>query len=153
MTEEQFHKHLVRMQAKGFIAPIEFHGMRGWKKLIISWDPDLENLGILEQEEVPSSTKIEKEPQREGKVSESRVVAQEIMTKLEGKVTLYWHENNRESMSRHAEEMRKALSESQDEFVQYLNSNIPKIKRTMLDILERKGEEVLLLSLRMIASK
>lgn len=151
ITEEQFHKLLVNLQAKGFIAPMDIHGMVGWKKLIISWNPDLENLGTSELEAVSRVTKIKRTPPREGKVSESRIVAKEIMTMLEDKVTPEWNENLEDSMSRHAEEMRKALSESQDQFIQYLNSKIPKLKGTMLEMLEEKGEDILLLSLRLIA--
>ena len=152
MTEEQFHKHLVQMQAKGFIAPIDFHGMKGWKKLIISWTPDLEELEAAKEVISGSNTKQEVVPLSEGIVSESRTIAKEIIQELEEVIVPRFNENKIESMVRHAEEMRRALSESQRHFIKYLNTNIPDLKNSMLELIESKGEEVVLLSLRLIVS-
>ena len=151
MTEEQFHRHLVRMHAKGFVSPIEFQGMKGWKKLIISWTPDLEELEAAKEIVTESEFEKEKIPSMEGIVSESRLIANEILEELEEVVVPQFNENKQESLARYAEEMRKALSESQNHFIKYLSKNIPDLKNSMLDLLESKGEEVVLLSLRLIA--
>ena len=153
MTDEMFHKHLVSLQSKGFVAPLDFQGKRAWKKLVINWDAELEGLEVSIEPQQATPAQEEKKRPSEGLISESRTLAEEIRETLEDKVVPEWNEDIQKSTVRHAEEMRRALSDSRNDFMRYLDSNIPALKQSMKQILEDKGEEVLLLSLRLIAAK
>jgi hypothetical protein len=52
----------------------------------------------------------------------------------------------------HVEGMHKALIESKEEFLQYLKKNLPSVYEQMERMLNSNGEEILLLSLRVIES-
>ena len=52
----------------------------------------------------------------------------------------------------HIEGMHRALVESKDEFLRYLKKNIPSAYDPMKKMLNSKGEEMVLLSLRVIES-
>jgi hypothetical protein len=153
MTDEMFHKHLVSLQSKGFVAPLDFQGKRAWKKLVINWDAELEDLEVSIEPQQMTSEQEEKKQPAEGLISESRTLAKEIKETLKGKITPEWNEDIQKSTIRHAEEMRRALSDSRRDFIRYLESNIPALKQPMKEILDNKGEEVLLLSLRLIAAR
>ncbi|MFW9888152.1 MAG: hypothetical protein ACFFER_08220, partial [Candidatus Thorarchaeota archaeon] len=59
----------------------------------------------------------------------------------------------RDILMQHIEGMRRALLESPDEFMRYVRSNIPGLRKPMQHILASKGEDVLLLSLRLIGNE
>lgn len=58
----------------------------------------------------------------------------------------------REVLARQAAEMRRALMESRQGFLDYVRSNTPSMSEPMQRILNSKGENLLLLSLRLIES-
>ncbi len=157
ITEEMFHKHLLRMYSKGFIAPLNFQGKRVWKKLVISLEPDEEYLETPEDETlrdiVQTITTPTQDTSGEGLVSVSRSVANDIMTSMKETIAPEWNEDLQKSLLRHAEEMRRALSDSKDDLIRYLESNIPDMKDQIEHLLQSKGEEIVLLSLRLISTR
>ncbi|MGY5876838.1 MAG: hypothetical protein RTU30_13905 [Candidatus Thorarchaeota archaeon] len=157
MTEEMFRRHLMRMHSKGYISPLNFQGRRAWKKLVINWDADTEGLDI-DTSDVPVSEEVayDKPMVSEKLVTESRSVARDVMETVERGIIAedgMDRDRTKAALSKHAEQMRKALSDSRDDFLVYVESNLPTIKEKIEQLLETKGEDVLLLSLRIIASR
>ena len=157
MTENMFKKHLTDMEAKGYIAPVEFQGKRAWKRLVIESDMDEPELTpeeirafLLKAKEMDKTER--KKPSGDGIVSESRALADTILRTLEKEMLAKRHRPGTRSMIDHVEAMHHALMESREDFLEYIRKNIPRIQKKMGTLLEDKGEEVLLLSLRLIES-
>jgi hypothetical protein len=56
----------------------------------------------------------------------------------------------RQVLMKHAAGMRRALTESREGFIDYVRSNTPSMSEPIQQILNSKGEELLLLGLRLI---
>jgi hypothetical protein len=162
MTEDMFRKHLKNMQAKGYVVPVEFQGKRAWKRLVIETEIDEP---ILTPEEVKEflrqarekmpEKRTRSEPENEKVVSESKALAENIIKYLEEDLSERQPRIKRigePSLISHVEAMHKALAESKDAFLTYVRSNIPSVYKNIERMLDSKGEEVLLLSLRVIES-
>ena len=87
-------------------------------------------------------------------VTESRVIAEEILRTLKRKVLIGEVTGNeaKDVLLRHVRGMRRALAGSSTEFMEYVRTNLPSMAKPMEKILRSKGEDVLLLSLRLIAA-
>lgn len=156
-TEAIFRKHLTRMHAKGYVMPLEFQGKRCWKRLVI--EDDL-------QEEIPIPEEILKvierakqkakvEPKTSKKlVTVSMTMADDILRFLEIALT----ENDDDSeiaegrVRIHVRRMRRALSSSESELMDYIRLNVPRFRKPMKQLLSTKGPELVMLSLRIIES-
>jgi hypothetical protein len=162
MTEDMFRKHLKNMQAKGYVAPVDFQGKRAWKRLVVESDIDEPTLTpeevreFIERAIEKSDEKIDrKRPKGEKMVSESKALAEEIILTLEKSISAKYQKKKRigePTLLDHVEAMHKALSSSKDEYLKYVKSNLPKVYRDMRRYLDSKGEEAVLLSLRVIES-
>lgn len=88
-------------------------------------------------------------------VTESRIIAEEILSTLRDKVIRGEMSDQaaRDILMQHIKGMRRALLESPDEFMKYVIRNIPGMRKPMKHILASKGEDVLLLSLRLIGNE
>ena len=88
MTEDMFKKHLMDMEAKGYITPVQFHNKRAWKRLVIESDMDEPELtpeevrAFLEKAKAMEK-KDQKRKRSDGLVSESRSLAETILRTLE----------------------------------------------------------------------
>lgn len=162
MTEEMFRKHLKGMEAKGYLAPVEFQGKRAWKRLIIESDIDETVLtpeevkDIIEKAKLDSKRKkAKKKPQSEKVVSESKELAGLILGYLEMSMPSRVRVKQRigePTLIDHVEAMHHALVDSREDFLQYVQNNLPRIYDDLEKLLKSKGEEVLLLSLRVVES-
>lgn len=157
MTEDMFKKHLMDMEAKGYITPVQFHNKRAWKRLVIESDMDEPELTPEEVRAFLEKAKaMEKKDQKrmrsDGLVSESRSLAETILRTLEKEMHSKQLRRGTPSMIDHVEAMHHALSESREDFLDYIKKNMPRIQRTMGKLLDDKGEEIVLLSLRLIES-
>lgn len=162
MTEDMFRKHLKDMHAKGYLVPVEFQGKRAWKKLVIESDIDEPALTPEEVKEFIEQARdkmAEKKdyikPKGEKVVSESKALAESIIRSLERGLAER-HTTRRRigepTLINHVESMQRALAESKEVFLKYVRDHIPTVYRDMERYLNSKGEEVLLLSLRVIES-
>ncbi|MHA1484517.1 MAG: hypothetical protein ACTSPR_04265 [Candidatus Thorarchaeota archaeon] len=156
-TEAIFRKHLIRMHAKGYVMPVEFQGKRCWKRLVI--EDDL-------QEEIPTPEEILKvierakqkakvEPRTSKKiVTVSMSMADDILRFLE--IALAEEDDNGEMakarVRTHVRRMRRALSSSESELMNYIRVNTPNFREPMKQLLSTKGSELVMLSLRIIES-
>jgi hypothetical protein len=161
MTEDMFRKHLKNMQAKGYVVPVDFQGKRAWKRLVIETDIDET---IMTPEEVrqfmeramekKTDNKERNEPKSENVVSESKSLAQNIIKYLEEDLSK--RQNKKRfgdpTLIDYIEGMHRTLAESKEDFLTYVRLHIPSVYRNIERMLESKGEEVLLLSLRVIES-
>ncbi len=156
-TEAIFRKHLTRMHAKGYVMPLEFQGKRCWKRLVI--ENDL-------QEEIPTPEEILKvierakqkakvEPRTSKKlVTVSMSMADDILRSLE--IALAEEDDDGEMakarVRTHVRRMRRALSSSESELMNYIRVNTPNFREPMKQLLRTKGPELVMLSLRIIES-
>jgi len=88
-------------------------------------------------------------------VSESKALAETIIRSLERGIAERPPRKRRigePKLIDHVEAMQRALAESKEKFLRYVHEYIPSVYRDMESILDSKGEEVLLLSLRVIES-
>ncbi len=162
MTEDVFRKHLKSMEAKGYLSPVEFQGKRAWKRLII--ESDFEELVLTPEEikdliekaktESRSKTAVKK-PQGEKTVSESKALAVIILEYLEismpSRVKVK-RKIGEPTLIDHVESLHHALVESRESFLNYIRKNLPRVYDEMEKILNTKGDEVVLRSLRVIES-
>ncbi len=162
MTEDMFRKHLKNMQAKGYVVPVEFQGKRAWKRLVIETDIDEPAMTPEEVKEFLEQAK-EKMPERKDRsglkgekvVSESKALAESVIKSLEKGMSDRPPRKRRIgdlTLIDHVEAMHRALADSKDDFLIYIRSHFPKVYKDMERILNSKGEEALLLSLRVIES-
>jgi hypothetical protein len=162
MTEDMFRKHLRNMQAKGYVVPVDFQGKRAWKRLVIETDIDEpamtpeEVKEFLEQaREKMSEKKNRSGPRRKKVVSESKTLAESIIKSLEKGMLERQPKKKRigePTLIDHIEAMHRALADSKDGFLIYVQSHFPKAYKDLERMLDTKGEEALLLSLRVIES-
>ncbi|MHA3964935.1 MAG: hypothetical protein AM325_015510 [Candidatus Thorarchaeota archaeon SMTZ1-45] len=159
MLEGDFRKYLMEMHAKGFISPLEFQGKRAWRKLIVESDMEDEIQDEEEIRELIEKAKGTRHKQRRKKktphsrlVTESRIIAEDILGILRDKVIRGEMSDKaaRDLLVRHVEGMRRALVDSPNEFLRYVRKNIPGMRKPMEQILTSKGQDILLLSLRLI---
>ena len=160
ITEEMFRKYLMNMEAKGYVSPVDFQGKRAWKRLVIETDTEEPAMTPEEVREfIAKAQAVSKKDKKrdfssEHRISESKKLADNIIRTLEqiipkAKVRRKQWEP---SLINHIEGMHKALIESKEEFLRYLKKNIPSAYVPMKKILNSNGEEILLLSLRVIES-
>ena len=91
---------------------------------------------------------------RDKLVTESRVIAEEILRTLKRKILKgeLTDAEARDVLQYHVRRMRRALADSSSDFLEYVKTHLPSMKKPMEKILRSKGEDVLLLSLRLIAA-
>ena len=160
MTEDMFRKHLRDMEAKGYVSPIDFQGKRAWRRLVIDSELEEEPLTPEEVRQFIERTRAaeekkesKKRPTGEKVVSESRVLAERILRILEKdmlKQSYGRKKTDRPTVIHHVEAMRQALAESREDFLKYVKEELPKTYKEMERFIDSKGEEVVLLSLRII---
>ena len=156
-TEAIFRRHLTRMHAKGYVMPVEFQGKRCWKRLVIEDDlqgeiptPE-EILKVIER----AKQKAKVEPRTSKKpVTVSMTMADDILRFLE--IALTEEDDDGEIAEArvriHVKRMRRALSSSESELIDYIRLNVPSFRTPMKQILSTNGPELVMLSLRIIES-
>jgi len=161
MTEDMFRKYLRDMEAKGYASPVEFQGKKAWKRLVIESDIEEEELTPDEVRELLERAKIAEDEKRvkktlmgESVVTESRTVAESILRILEKGIPKQPSTSKRRGLTiiDYVEGMRQSLAESREDFLKYVRKNIPLVYEDMEAFVSSKGEEVVLLSLRIIES-
>lgn len=160
ITEDMFRKYLMNMEAKGYVSPLEFQGKKAWKRLVI--EADIEEPAMTPEEvkefiakaQEAGKKKKKKSMTGEHRISESKVLADNIIRTLEQVMPRKKKERKPWELSLidHIEGMHKALNKSKKEFLKYIKTNIPPAYDSMKKLLDSKGEEMLLLSLRVIES-
>jgi len=162
MTEERFKKQLKSMEAKGYISPVDFQGKRAWKRLVIDSEIDEETLtpeevkAFIEKAlEDDKNRKNLKKPIGEKVVSESKALAEEILQYLEMGMPSRIKIKRRigePTLIDHVEAMHHALADSKEDFLKYVRKHLLRVYEDMEKLLNSKGEEVVLRSLRVIES-
>ncbi|MFX1560040.1 MAG: hypothetical protein ACFFBL_05595 [Promethearchaeota archaeon] len=159
ITEDMFRKYLLNMEAKGYVAPVEFQGKRAWKRLVI--EAEIEEPAMTPEEVKEFIAKAEAASKRlkkkqvaptEHRVRESKKLAESIIRTLKQVMPKTRRNPWEPTLIDHVEGMRRSLVESKVEFRRYLKENIPSVYDSMEKMLKSNGEEILLLSLRVIES-
>jgi len=160
ITDKMFRKHLNNMHAKGYATPVDFQGKRCWKRLIVEDDLDVIDLTPEEvkhvlrhgQPLIPQYT--DRSTPIGALVSDSSKIANEIRHMIRsghyaGKPLT---PETLVEIQQHAKYMHKALFDSSEEFLKYVKRNMPSILEPLSHMLRSKGENVLLISLRLIGA-
>ena len=160
ITEDMFRKYLMNMEAKGFVSPVDFQGKRAWKRLVI--ESEIEEPAMTPEEvrefiaqaQVASKKEKKRGVSSDHRIHESKKLAENIIRTLEQVMpkTKASRKPWEPTLITHIEGMHRALTESKKEFLRYLKKNVPSAYEPMEKMLNSKGEEILLLSLRVIES-
>ncbi|MFW9788833.1 MAG: hypothetical protein ACFFE2_17230 [Candidatus Thorarchaeota archaeon] len=161
ITEDMFRKYLMNMEAKGYVSPVEFQGKRAWKRLVIESEieepamtPEEVKEFIAKAHAASKKKKKKRDMSSDHRVRESKKLANKIVRTL--KQVMPKSRKSRKpwepTLITHVEGMHKALTESKEEFLKYMKDNIPSAYEQMEKMLDSSGEEILLLSLRVIES-
>jgi len=160
ITEDMFRKYLMKMEAKGYVSPVDFQGRKAWKRLVI--ETEIEEPAMTPEEvkefiakaHEASKTNKKKKTSGEQRVNESRVLAENIIRTLEQVMPRLKGERKpwESSLINHIEGMHKALTESKEDFLKYIKKNLRPAYEPIRKLLNSKGEEMFLLSLRVIES-
>ncbi|MFW9812576.1 MAG: hypothetical protein ACFFF9_08965 [Candidatus Thorarchaeota archaeon] len=160
-TEDMFRNYLRNMEAKGYVSPLEFHGRRAWKRLVIESEieepamtPEEVKEFIAKAQEANKQASKKKKVVGKQRVNELHVLADNIIRTLDQVMPSLKKQKKpwERSLIDHIERMHKALTESKDEFLKYVKKNLPPAYEPMNKLLNSKGEEMFLLSLRVIES-
>jgi hypothetical protein len=161
ITEDMFRQYLRKMEAKGYVSPLEFQGRKAWKRLVIESEieepamtPEEVKDFIVKAQEASKKSKKTKKTVGEQRVNESRVLAENIIRTLDQVMPKLKKEKKpwEATLIDHIDRMHKALSESKEEFLKYIKKNLPPAYEPISRLLDSKGEEIFLLSLRVIES-
>lgn len=159
VTPDVFKKLLQDMYSKGYVSPFELHGRKAWKKMVIE-DRIGDALTPRRMRTIGGTKTVLTDipglrDTAEHRVSESRILADDIVHTLY--VKLFAGRTPDEQTGRavvaHARAMRRALMESRGDFLDYLRTNAPTVQDEMKQLLETRGEDMLLVSLRLIEVK
>jgi len=160
ITREIFQEHLRNMEKKGYLSKAYLHGKVCWKRDVsvsdleqeISEDDIDREKPILEfiRSKYRHDRKVD-----EGMVSESSKLAEEIVRTMDNLLLSEYsgQEKANAKIIHHAREMRKALSRSNSNFIEYLERSVPKLLQPMKKLLDEEGEDLLLISLHLIESR
>lgn len=161
ITEDMFRKYLMNMEAKGFVSPLEFQGKKAWKRLVIESEieepemtPEEVKEFIAKAQQAGKKKEKKKKKVGEHRINESRTLADNIIRTIEQVMPRMKKQQKpwESSLLDHIEGMHKALIESKEEFLRYIKKNIPPAHDPLKKLLNTKGEDMLLLSLRVIES-
>ncbi len=160
ITEDMFRKYLMKMESKGFVSPVDFQGKRAWKRLVI--ESEIEEPAMTPEEvkefiakaQAASKKGKKRDVSKEHRIRDSKKLADSIIRTLEQVMPKRKKDRKpwEPTLINHVEGMHKALIESKEEFLRYLKKNIPSAHEPMKKLLNSNGEEILLLSLRVIES-
>jgi hypothetical protein len=160
-TEDMFRNYLRNMEAKGYVSPLEFQGRKAWKRLVIGSEieepaltPEEVKEFIAKAHEASKKSSKKKKVVGEQRVNESRVLADNILRTLDQVLPRLKKKKKpwEASLIDHIDGMHKALTESKEEFLKYVKKKLPPAYEPIIKLLNSKGEEMFLLSLRVIES-
>lgn len=160
ITEDMFRKYLMNMEAKGYVSPVDFQGKRAWKRLVI--ESEIEEPAMTPEEvrefiakaQDASKKKKKRDVSSDHRVRESKKVANNIVRTLKQVMPKSRRRKKpwEPTLISHVEGLHKALIESKEDYLEYLKENLPGAYEPMVKLLNANGEEILLLSLRVIES-
>ncbi|MHA3963873.1 MAG: hypothetical protein AM325_010050 [Candidatus Thorarchaeota archaeon SMTZ1-45] len=158
MLQEEFRSHLKALEAKGYLAPMDFHGKRAYRRLLISSDVGKEILPkepLDEMRLVLGSRKVQ--PKRihgttqitSELIKESENVGKEIQMALERWLLKEVGRISKGMLHAHMVNMQAALEESEEALFEYVRKEVPGILAEVGLALRTYGQDFLLLTLRL----
>ncbi len=157
-TQEMFRRCLSKMQSKGYVSPIDLHGMRAWKKMVVL---DYESDTILPRrvmqvvdEKQTLSKSSEQKLSNVGVLSEAQSVAERIEQTLRKSISSDLRPGDdttiRLIMSRYLQNLYSSLLKSRYTLFEYLRREAPTLKDTFDQLLASEDEAIVLLGLRLL---
>lgn len=158
MLQEEFRSHLKALEAKGFLAPIDFHGKRAYRRLLISSDVGKDVLPkepLDEMRLILGSRKVKPKPIAgttritSDLIRESENVGNEIQKALERWLLKEVGRISKGMLHAHMVNMEAALKESEEALFEYVRTEVPGILAEVGMALRTYGQEFLLLTLKL----
>lgn len=157
-TEKTFRRILSNMHASGYVSPLEFQGKSCWKRLLIDDESESQDLTPEQVKQILADVKLKQKrlnpSLRDKRISDSEQIAEEILTLIRDK--LFRGRPLDKQATRVLKDIisgaRRALADSVEEFLRYVDEYIPSLREELELLLRSKGENVLLISLRKIES-
>jgi hypothetical protein len=146
------------MHAKGYLLPLQFQRRKAWKRLIIAdfVDDDVilteTNEPIKTEPLLAVSSKEDVEEIHEHLVTDCKDIAEEIIGRLRSlrKFGSDADWKARAVLTDHIRKMHHALTESRGQLYNYLEENLPDLRESFELLLESRGDDKVLLGLRVI---
>ncbi|MBD3406735.1 MAG: hypothetical protein GF411_11525 [Candidatus Lokiarchaeota archaeon] len=150
ITPEIFRAFLRKMHSKGYISPLDFQGKRSWRKLVVEDQifDESEGKRIETSRSIDSYRQIQ--ASKEKVVTESKTLAEDMLRTIEAKLRQEGARNAqlKALASEHVQNMRRALSRSEESFYQYVENMLPTLYKSFKALLKAKGTDILLPALR-----
>lgn len=158
ITKEMFSKKLKEMAELGYVAPMEFHGMKCWKKLVDEEEIEMRMLkpdeihAILERGHSMVMMKNDRPSSSDSLVTETRYIAKDILHLVRARLFTGNAEDveTRKRLYNYFREMRRALAESEEKFIEYVQSELPSLQEQLEIMLKAKGANRVLPALRIV---
>ncbi len=156
ITSEMFRRYLKMMQSKGYVTPIEFHGRKAWKRMVVlDYASDTLIPRRVTYAQPSESSGPSRELVRRGSIlSEACSVAERIQQDM--LTSLSSEHKTRDAttlsiiMSQHVRNMHRTLARSRLALLEYLNHNVPGLRTTFDNLLTSKDETTILIGLRIL---
>jgi hypothetical protein len=165
LAMEEFKKILRKMEAKGFVASTDLHGKRALRRILIEDELEeslrpqvpideirlaLGQLHAKKEEAKKGPSKISK-----NLITESRVIGRDLVESIEdwllqGKIV---DETDRDAVHTHIDNMRRALCDSEEALLVYVEEHVPGVLDHVKQLLKARGSEFILLSLRLVEAQ
>ncbi len=159
IQQDQFRKYLLEMEAKGYLAPVEFQGRKAWRRLVITTDIDYSEIPMDEldkwvQRAAQPRRKVSRQRSMEHLVTDTQTIAEDILIAMKNIVKYSKRKGIHvdEYVREHIRNMQEALMQSDDKLLDYVQKELPALLPSIKQILRTRGTDFLLLSLRVISS-
>ena len=163
MPEVIFRLQLRNMEAKGYVSPMNLHGKKAYRRLLIGKDIGKELHPQVPLDEMRLALGSKKAKAKFGKKIRSKVTSDVIEdTDIVGKEIQYALESwmlrdsgkiSKGAVHAHFANMMTALQESEEELFEYVRIELPSLLVEIGQILRTYGTEFLLLTLRLTEHK
>jgi hypothetical protein len=158
VTRMQFGKHLMRMYAKGYLVPLQFHKRRAWKRLIVADFVDQDVILTESSEPIKTEPLVIPSPQENSEkvhehlVTDCKDIAEEIISTIKMQRKFGTDQKAKALLHEHISKMHHALTESREHFYSYIDSYLPSLREPFEQMLKSRGDDKVLLGLRVIQS-
>ena len=164
ISRDEFRRHLRMMEAKGYVVSLDMHGHRAYRRMLVEEDIGVSltpSSPLAELKLAHGSREIRMRkrtppaiPVTKDIVHESEELGQYVLDLIENYLKYKYGTKNIKKSVLHGY-LRKyvqALGQSQDTFFGFIENNTPEMMNNFRRLLETKGQDKLLLGLRLAES-
>jgi len=158
MLQDEFRSHLKALEAKGYLAPMDFHGKRAYRRLLISNDigkeilpkDPLDEMRLALGSRKVQPTRLQKSTRITPElIQESELVGTEIQNALERWLKKEVGRISKGMLHAHMVNMQAALKESEEALFDYIRREIPGVLSEVGVALRMYGPDFMMLTLKL----